>query len=113
MQTIFDAMKKYSADGALAFHTPGHKQGLGAHELLKNLITVEGLRQEVSLMEELDDLHSPHGCIAAAEKLAVELDKVKFNDAAFPIAANVNGALESDAATIKNNLIEQTAHPVK
>lgn len=50
---------------------------------------------------------------SAAEKLAVELDKVKFNDAAFPIAANVNGALETDAATIKRNLIEQTAHPVK
>ena len=66
-------MQKYSADGALAFHTPGHKQGLGAHELLKNLITAEGLRQEVSLMEELDDLHSPHSCIKAAEKFAAEL----------------------------------------
>ena len=50
---------------------------------------------------------------SAAEKLAVELDKVRFNDAAFPIAANVNGALETDAATIKQNLIEQAAHPVK
>lgn len=70
---LVEAMKKYSADGALAFHTPGHKQGLGAHELLKNLITAEGLRQEVSLMEELDDLHSPHSCIKAAEILAAEL----------------------------------------
>ncbi len=70
---IISAMAKYSADGALAFHTPGHKQGLGAHELLKNLVTAEGLRQEVSLMEELDDLHSPHGCIRDAEKLAAEL----------------------------------------
>lgn len=70
---IISAMARYSASGALAFHTPGHKQGLGAHELLKNLITAEGLRQEVSLMEELDDLHSPHSCIADAEKLAAEL----------------------------------------
>lgn len=66
-------MQKYSNDGALAFHTPGHKQGLGAHQLLKNLITAEGLRQEVSLMEELDDLHSPQSCIKAAETLAAQL----------------------------------------
>lgn len=70
---LAEAMQKYSSDGASAFHTPGHKQGLGAHELLKNLITAEGLRQEVSLMEELDDLHSPHSCISAAEILAAKL----------------------------------------
>ena len=55
---IVAAMKKYSADGAIPFHTPGHKQGRGAHELLRELLTAEGLRQEVSLMEELDDLHA-------------------------------------------------------
>ena len=78
---IVEAMKNYSADGAFAFHTPGHKQGLGSHELLKNLITAEGLRQEVSLMEELDDLHSPHSCIKSAEILAAKLfhaDEVFF-----------------------------------
>lgn len=70
---ISHAMKEYAGDGALAFHTPGHKQGLGAHRLLRELITEEGLRQEVSLMEELDDLHEPEGCIKAAEALAAEL----------------------------------------
>ena len=70
---IVAAMKKYSADGALAFHTPGHKQGRGAHELLRELLTAEGLRQEVSLMEELDDLHEPHSCIKAAQILAARL----------------------------------------
>ena len=78
---LVEAMKNYSADGAFAFHTPGHKQGLGAHEFLKNLITAEGLRQEVSLMEELDDLHSPHSCIKDAEILAAKLfhaDEVFF-----------------------------------
>ncbi len=70
---ISNAMKNYAGDGALAFHTPGHKQGLGAHPLLKKLITAEGLRQEVSLMEELDDLHEPEGCILEAQKLAAEL----------------------------------------
>ena len=101
MQTIFDAMKKYSADGALAFHTPGHKQGLGAHELLKNLITVEGLRQEVSLMEELDDLHSPHGCIAAAEKLAAQLWHA--DDALFMVNGTTSAIQTMILAMLKPN----------
>ena len=56
------AMKAYAASGALPFHTPGHKQGLGAHPLLRAVVTEEGLREEVSLAEELDDLHRPEGC---------------------------------------------------
>ena len=70
---ISKAMEAYAGDGALAFHTPGHKQGLGAHPLLRRLITEAGLRQEVSLMEELDDLHEPAGCIKEAQELAAEL----------------------------------------
>ena len=70
---IVAAMKKYSADGVLPFHTPGHKQGRGAHELLRELLTAEGLRQEVSLMDELDDLHAPHSCIKEAQNLAAKL----------------------------------------
>ena len=70
---LAEAMQEYAAGGALAFHTPGHKQGKGAHHLLRRLITEEGLRQEVSLMSELDDLAHPDGCIAEAQKLAAEL----------------------------------------
>ena len=70
---IAEAMGHYREDGALAFHTPGHKQGLGAHPLLKELITEKGLGEEVSLMEELDDLHEPTMCIAEAQRLAAEL----------------------------------------
>ena len=70
---IVAAMKKYSADGAIPFHTPGHKQGRGAHELLHELLTAEGLRQEVSLMGELDDLHAPQTCIKDAQNLAAKL----------------------------------------
>ena len=70
---IAAAMKRYSADGVIPFHTPGHKQGRGAHELLRELLTAEGLRQEVSLMEELDDLHAPHSCIKEAQDLAARL----------------------------------------
>ena len=70
---LFEAMKRYSEDGALAFHTPGHKQGKGAAPALRSLITDEGLRMEVSLMAELDDLHEPTACIKEAQALAAEL----------------------------------------
>lgn len=49
----------------------------------------------------------------AAEKLALELDKIEIRDAAFPVAANVNGQLETAASDIKANLITQADHPVK
>ena len=67
------AMKAYAASGALAFHTPGHKQGIGAHCLLRDLVTEEGLREEVSLADELDDLHRPEGCLKEAQEMAARL----------------------------------------
>ena len=70
---IVEAMQKYSADKVLPFHTPGHKHGRGAHEILKKFLTPEGFRQEVSLMEELDDIHAPNSCIKAAQTLAARL----------------------------------------
>ncbi len=49
----------------------------------------------------------------AAKKLAAELDKVELKDAAFPVAANFTGELETSAKEIKNNLVAQADHPVK
>ena len=49
----------------------------------------------------------------AAKKLAAELDKVELNDAAFPIAANFTGELETSAVDIKKNLVAQADNPVK
>ena len=89
---IAEAMQAYARDGALAFHTPGHKQGLGAHPLLKKLITEEGLREEVSLMEELDDLHEPTMCIREAQELAAELYGA---DAAYFMINGTSGAIHT------------------
>ena len=89
---IAEAMQAYAQDGALAFHTPGHKQGLGAHALLKKLITPEGLREEVSLMEELDDLHEPTMCIKEAQDLAAELYGA---DAAYFMINGTSGAIHT------------------
>ena len=85
-------MKAYAADGARAYHTPGHKQGLGAHPLLKALVTEEGLREEVSLMEELDDLHEPTMCIKEAQEMAAALYGA---DQAFFMINGTTGAIHT------------------
>lgn len=85
-------MCAYREEGALAFHTPGHKQGLGAHALLRELVTEAGLREEVSLMEGLDDLHEPTGCIEEAQDLAAALYGA---DAAFFAVNGTTGAIHA------------------
>lgn len=49
----------------------------------------------------------------AAERLAQVLDDITISDAAIPVAANVNGQLETDAAAIKASLVKQAASPVR
>lgn len=73
MTPLYSAMEKYAADGAKAYHTPGHKQGLGIHPQLLKAITPYGLKMEVSLMEELDDIHGATHCIKDAQDLAAQL----------------------------------------
>lgn len=70
---LYTAMKKYIEDKAMAFHTPGHKQGKGADVRLQEMITNTGLKMEVSLMEELDDIHGASMCIKEAQDLASDL----------------------------------------
>lgn len=73
MAPLFAAMQKYVNDGAVAFHTPGHKQGKGAADIIKMMVTPLGLKMDVSLMAELDDLFAPTTCIKQAQELAAEL----------------------------------------
>ena len=48
----------------------------------------------------------------AAEKLAVELDKVTLSDARSPVVANVNAQVLTKAEDIKASLVAQAASPV-
>jgi arginine decarboxylase len=70
---LLAAMQQYVQDGAIPFHTPGHKQGKGMHPLLERILGQEALAMDLALMSELDDLHEPHGCIKEAQDLAAEL----------------------------------------
>ena len=66
-------MKAYREDHVYPLHTPGHKGGRGADEDLKDLLGENALLSDVSLMEELDDIHHPEGAIKDAETLAATL----------------------------------------
>lgn len=89
---LLEAMRAYIADGAVAFHTPGHKQGKGIPEIFRDIITPAGLRMEVSLMEELDDLHEPTTCIKAAQDLAADLYGA---DAAYFVINGTTAAIQA------------------
>ena len=117
-QKIIDVCNQVSqANGmveAVNFNCPGQTVIAGTTQAVEN--AVEQLKALGAKKAVILPVSAPfHSRLmeSAAKKLAVELDKVHFNDAAFPIVANVNGKLETDAKTIKDNLIEQTAHPVK
>lgn len=48
----------------------------------------------------------------AAARLSLELDNICLNDAQIPVVANVNAAVLTDAAEIKQSLVAQAASPV-
>lgn len=86
------AMKRYVEDGAVGFHTPGHKQGKGMDAEFFDLVTPLGLKTEVSLMEELDDLHEPAMCIKEAQDLAAELYNA---DSSYFVINGTTGAIHA------------------
>ena len=89
---LAEAVLRYAELGVLPCHTPGHKGGRGAHPLLHRFFTEEGLRADVSLSAELDDLHAPTGCIRAAEELAAEAYGA---DAAYFMVNGTTGAIHT------------------
>jgi [acyl-carrier-protein] S-malonyltransferase len=48
----------------------------------------------------------------AADKLAIELQKVDFHDAKIPVIANVTAKKETKVEEIRELLVQQAAHPV-
>ena len=60
--------------------------------MLRELLTDQGLREEVSLMEELDNLQEPSHCIREAQELAAELYGA---DAAWFMVNGTTGAIHT------------------
>lgn len=81
-----------------------------AVEQASELLKAKGARKVMPLPVSVPshcDLMKP-----AAEKLAVELDKVQFNLPQIPIIQNVNAKVVADVAAIKDGLIKQLYSPV-
>ena len=70
---LLAAVEKYRLAHVYPLHTPGHKGGRGADPDLMHLAGPVALESDVSLMEELDDIHHPSGCIKALEDQAAKV----------------------------------------
>lgn len=116
-EIIIDACKKASEVGevqAVNFNCPGQTVIAG---------TVKGVDSAVEILKAAGakkavvlPVSAPfHSTLMkpAAEKLSVELDNVEIKNAAFPVAANFTGELETESEKIKSNLVSQADHPVK
>ena len=84
------AMAEFEAKRLAPLHTPGHKQGQGAHSLLTEIITETGLKRDVSVADALDDLAEPTHCLKKAQELVAHLYGAK---AAYFSVNGTTGAL--------------------
>jgi arginine decarboxylase len=69
---LLTAVETYRQSHVYPLHTPDTR-GKGSGPGPAPSGGGRGLESDVSLMEELDDIHHPEGCIREAEKLAAEV----------------------------------------
>ncbi len=67
---ILEAVQRYY--GVHRIHMPGHKGGPGASDPCRALFGPGVYQADLVGIEELDDFHSPTGCIAEAQALAAQ-----------------------------------------
>ena len=69
---LLDAIKGYVEDSHAAFYTPGHKQGRGVAESLRDLLGSQVFKADLTELANLDNLSAPEGVIKEAQVLAAE-----------------------------------------
>ena len=62
----------------MPFHTPGHKIGVEAPQLLQKDWMRPALPYDLGVMYALDDLHEPEGGVKKAQDLTAELYGADF-----------------------------------
>ena len=67
-----EALEAYRKEHFVPFHTPGHKIGIEAPQLLKDWMG-PALPYDLGVMYALDDLHEPEGELKEAQELTAEL----------------------------------------
>ena len=111
---IIDTCAEVGDVQAVNFNCPGQTVIAGKTQAVN--IAVERLKSAGAKKAVILPVSAPfHSKLMApaAIKLANELDNVNINDAAFPVASNFTGELETSANDIKCNLIAQADNPVK
>ena len=69
---LFDTLLKHQNRHPVQFHIPGHKKGQGMDPAFREFVGDNVLSIDLINIAPLDDLHSPKGVIAQAQKLAAE-----------------------------------------
>lgn len=116
-QMVVDICSGVSNDGgcvqAVNFNCPGQIVIAGktaSVEKASELLKEAGAKRAV-LLPVSAPFHSTL-MAPAAQKLAVELDKITISDAQIPVVANVTGKMVTDAKQIRDLLVTQADHPV-
>lgn len=113
---IVEVCQQVSAESpvqAVNFNCPGQIVIAGATKGVE--LAVEELKAAGAKKAVILPVSAPfHSTLMkpAAEKLAVELDKVTISDAKIPVVANVSAEILTKAEDIKASLIAQAASPV-
>ncbi len=68
---VVDGLRAYREHDYLPFHMPGHKRGLGAHSVLKDVLG-DALDLDLCLTPGFEDSRQQTGYLDAAERLAAE-----------------------------------------
>ena len=115
-EKIVEICQSVSAESpvqAVNFNCPGQIVIAGANRGVE--LAVEELKAAGAKKAVILPVSAPfHSTLMkpAAEKLAVELDKVTLSDARIPVVANVNAQVLTKAEDIKASLVAQAASPV-
>lgn len=113
---IVEVCQQVSAESpvqAVNFNCPGQIVIAGATKGVE--LAVEELKAAGAKKAVILPVSAPfHSTLMkpAAEKLAVELDKVTISDAKIPVVANVSAEILTKAKDIKASLVAQAASPV-
>ena len=113
---IVEVCQQVSAESpvqAVNFNCPGQIVIAGATKGVE--LAVEELKAAGAKKAVILPVSAPfHSTLmkSAAEKLAVELDKVTISDAKIPVVANVSAEILTKAEDIKASLVAQAASPV-
>jgi arginine/lysine/ornithine decarboxylase len=69
---LFDTLLAHAKRHVVSFHTPGHKNGRGIDDRLKNYTGDKVYGFDVTVFDEVDSLHDPMGPIKKAQELCAK-----------------------------------------